>query len=202
MPKRKTNAERYAAWMRSRSAGERKLQRAALEYEEEYFEDMTLQSPRMKQRLGAHELQTDAGEWVEADSDFPQPTIRGWLFCYRRFRNNLAGVCDPRIQTISILPDTEPTAEKGTLLHEMLHAYESQIPSIFREWLLIDLWETMKQKLGEKKLQKYIDQSSHELTAESQHGILFFLKCLELDVQLEWPHGTTFAYGREELLRE
>ncbi|MCH8830688.1 MAG: hypothetical protein IID45_14015 [Planctomycetes bacterium] len=188
--------------MRSRTPKERQLQRDALAYEERYFKDLTLHSKRMQKRLGAHEIQTEDGGWMEASSEFPQPTVAGWIFRYRRFRDEKYGLCDYRIKTIFIHDGMEPQVHKGTILHEMLHAYEFQLYPMLREWLLLDLWEDLKRnKIVEKKLRRFVDRNTHSLLEVSGHGVLFLLKCLDLDLRNKWEFGTTFAYGREELLR-
>ena len=78
---------------------------------------------------------------------------------------------------------------KGTLLHEMIHAYEDQLPFAYREWLLLHIFDALTKKMRLRKLRRFIDVNNHSLFIESGHGELFLLKSVDLDLRCNLEPG-------------
>jgi len=171
----------------------------AIGYESLYFKDLSLQDKRICKKLGGHQEQLD-GQWINVCDDLQggEVTISdGWIFRYRRLRD-CDGHCITKKRTIEIKAGLDGDTLKGTLLHEMIHAYEGMLAPCFRDWLMLDLYARMARKIGVRPLRCYLDLNTHTLLVRPWHGGLFLLKSLELDERLGWKRGTVFGYGREE----
>lgn len=175
------------------------LRKRAIKYEARFFKDLTLEEKRIEKKLASYQMEVE-GQWVDAVDDLQLDVCihSGWIFRYRRSRKHF-GLCRYKQRTIDIRLGLPPQEEKGTLLHEMIHAYEYMLYPSLREWLLLDLYRRLRQCIGERKTHRFIDANTHSVTRESAHGSLFLLKSLDLDERLSWKHGTVFGYGREHL---
>ena len=102
--------------------------------------------------------------------------------------------------------------DDAILLHEMIHMHEhvlQKVPHYYREILLLALYKTVKPQIAERGFD--LDQLifGHSNVAEAQrvasiggeHGILFYLKSLDLDLKMEYELGTVCGYGRK-VMRE
>ena len=192
--------EQFFDWLQQRPTEEATLHLQAIDYQERYFKDLTLREKRIRKRLASHKVEID-GEWVDAESDL-EISLTGarWIFRYRGFRDETLGLCDYRKRTISIKRGLEGDDLKSVLLHEMIHAYEDTLYPTFRDWLLIDLYERMTKKLGNRTVRRCMDTSNHAVLHEAHHGPFFLLKSLELDERLGWKRGSVFGYRRGEWL--
>lgn len=99
------------------------------------------------------------------------------------------------------------------LLHEMIHMHEhvlQKVPHYYREILLLALYKTVKPQIAERGFD--LDQLifGHSNVAEAQrvasiggeHGILFYLKSLDLDLKMEYELGTVCGYGRKVVRKD
>lgn len=95
--------------------------------------------------------------------------------------------------------------DDSVLLHEMTHVFENILDSFpinYHEFVFIHLYRklSMKEELR-KHLDGMIDSYSdpywqQELNLQGgKHDILFFLKCLDIDIIQGYPLGTTMGYG-------
>ena len=195
---RKSNHERYAEWWQSRSMAESELQMLAFGYEERHFADLRLATPGISKRLLGYQVQMDDGSWIATEGEV-NVSIDGWIFKYKRFRD-IVGRCDSKSQTIYIKPGLDKVEHPACVLHEMIHAYESQLSPPFREWLLLHLYARMAKRIKPSELNRKMAASVHAMVHNSAHGLLFLLKSLELDMYFKWPPGTVFGYGRADYL--
>jgi hypothetical protein len=189
----------FKEWFGSRTPEEYELavEAACLE---DYFADLQLKSKAIVKRLLTYKMKSEDGRWITVDDDALEEGTEGldsWIFRFRRFRE-LLGLCDPKRKTIFIKPGLPKDEHRATLLHEMIHAYESKLPRQFAEWLILDLYQRVSRRLPERRLNSYIDLSTHIFIHHVQHGLLFLLKSLDLDLRLGWKPGKVFGYGRED----
>ena len=103
---------------------------------------------------------------------------------------------------ISIKKGMSPKEKKITLLHEMIHAYESELQlsgyNHPRELVLLHLYKKLIKRLGEKKTNEIIKIASQSIFWQASHSILFTLKTIDLDLRLKLPLGSIFAYGKTD----
>jgi len=194
---------RFLHWLTTTATdAERKLRMTAVEYENRYFQDLTLKDGRSQKKLATCEIQNEGGKWIKCQSDLQLDVTlsQGWIFRYRRLKS--LGRCSYRQRRIEIKAGIDGDEFKGTLLHEMIHAYEDMLVPPFREWLLLDIYKRMEKKLGERTLHRYIDTNTHAVFLQSGHGVLFLLKSLQLDERFGWKRGTVFGYGRDDLFNK
>jgi hypothetical protein len=116
------------------------------------------------------------------------------------------GRYDPKEQIIYIHP--KYTTDKTVILHEMIHGYECILlqkgvfGQILRDTLTFCLYNSLKPKI--KDLDIRVLDHSHVIRQQNlindggSHGILFFLKSLDLDIRLGLKPGTICGYGRDE----
>lgn len=100
----------------------------------------------------------------------------------------------------------------SVLLHEMTHVYENILDSFsinYHEFVFIHLYRKLrKKKILHKHLDVLIDSYSDPYGLQKlheqggKHDILFFLKCLDLDITQKYPLGTTMGYGYVETIKD
>jgi hypothetical protein len=194
------DGERYLRWCENRSAVELELQKIALNFEEKYFKDLRLITPSIRRKLLGCTEQGHDGKWSETEPDFDDVSIEQWIFRVRRLPEldglPLHGLCEAKRKTISIKPGLSKLERRVGLLHEMIHAYESQLSQPFREWLLLNFHQRMCRGINRARLQWFMDISTHAQFHTCTHGVLFLVKSLDLDLRFGWKFGTVFGYGR------
>lgn len=200
--------ERFTEWLVQRPLEEESLHLNAYAYEEEFFDDLTLENPRVRKALISYRIKGEDGQWHYNWCDLNEDlTIDGrWVFQFHNFRgprSDFFGLCETTRYRILIKKGLSKKETKTTLLHEMIHAYDYMLESRpgFREWLMIDLYKRMVKKLGQKKVDRYLEISTHAYHGDANHTCLFLLKSLDLDRRHRWQPGTVFGYGREDLFK-
>jgi hypothetical protein len=194
--------QRFDEWLKNMSHEEYGLGVEVSCFEKRYFADLRLQSKAIEKRLLTNKTQGLDGHPTEVGEDARDPRNEGldeWIFRFRRFRNQLYGYCDPKRKTILIRPGLGDPEHRATLVHEMIHAYESQLSPQFAEWLIVYLYQLVSRRIPRCRLDRYIDASTHLLIHQARHGILFLLKSLDLDLRLGLKLGTVFGYGRDDI---
>jgi hypothetical protein len=200
MSHKKSNHERYRDWWKKRTLAEKELQALAFKYEENYFSDLRLTAPSIRKRVLQFERQLPDGTWTICEDEC-EVTIMKWIFKLRR-STKFEGQCNWKQRTIYISTGLTDIEYQAALLHELIHAYESQLPHTFREWLVLDLHSRMTKLVRPRRLSHYVNISTHSLVHEQSHGVLFLLKSLDLDLRFGWKFGTVFGYGRAEYLAQ
>jgi len=195
--RKQKDTDRFFHWLEMTATdAERKLRQTATEYENRYFQDLTLEDGRAHKRLAVTQT-VSANYSLQAE----EVTVSQWIFRYRELRGDRGRCCWLK-KTIEIKTGLVGDEFKGVLLHEMIHAYETMLEPQLREWMLLDIYKRMEKKLGERTLRGYIDTNTHRAFRQGDHGTLFLLKSLQLDERFKWKHGTAFAYGRGELFNK
>ena len=90
----------------------------------------------------------------------------------------------------------------------MIHLYESFINELSwsrHDMLVWALFQDLREKIP--ALDEIVNHHSHQLTqanlesAGGNHDLLFLLKSFDLDIRMDYPLGTVFAYGRQDLFK-
>ena len=91
----------------------------------------------------------------------------------------------------------------------MVHLHESildDLPMFYHDTLFMCLWWKLEKSIPD--LKKIMDENlyimnQHEINKQSgNHDLLFFLKCLDLDIRNDYPLGTVYGYGKNEELKK
>lgn len=161
--------------------------------DELHFKDVGLRSKDITNRLG------DTGSDLTLNIH-----LNDWWVSYsdreHRINKNYGGVCRGKQKRIIIRKSRNNKAERNTLLHEMIHAYEFMLPEHYRQYLVIYLYSKVAKKIGSRKLTRVFDSDSY--IGFVKHNPLFLLKSLDLDIRFRRPLGTIYSYGREVFFRE
>jgi hypothetical protein len=173
------------------------------EYEESYFEDFLLTPDSILHDFLCYQVEMEPGKWCETFDDLPpmELALNGYTFKIGKL-DGCAGLCDNESRTITIVSECVDTPR--VLLHEMIHAYiniltEGPLFSM-SEYLILMLHKNLSEKI--KDLDERIVNHAHMISQEDfdrcgWHGILFYLKSLDLDLRLDLPLGTVCGYGRD-----
>lgn len=161
------------------------------EYEQEYFQDMTLNEGWLA------ELASIADDMF----DYIHTTIEELSEIKIEELDGCSGQYSIKDNTITISPEYKD--DKAVILHEMVHYYEENIrlrinPAL-NETLLLVLYKKLSPLIPDidKEIEKHADLYYLDDLENSggQHSILFYLKTLDLDLMCGFPFGTVFGYG-------
>jgi hypothetical protein len=175
-----------------------------LGYEEKYFKDMTLRHKAIQDIFKCYEIEPD-GKLVASDyGDPPLITLGGWIISETEL-HNMMGVCDSAHMEIKIKTGLKRIERKATFLHEMIHAYESELTWTDNYWdigwLYILLYLRLMRKLGNKKAEELVKLASKSIYHVGGHSTLFTLKSFDLDLRLKQPFGYVLGYGRTDCFK-
>lgn len=195
----KKHNERFMNWLRDRTDKELELKLMITEFEDKYFDDMTMK--RFSKIIAA--IETQRGKLSpRRDDPLLRLNLKNWIVKVVNEINPplLIGKCIEDESTIQVKKGLSPSEEKYILLHEMIHVYEYISPWWCKEYVLLYLYTTLSspKKIGERKLREMIDLHIYTDYFVG-HGILFLLKSLDLDIRLKAPLGTVMGYERKEL---
>lgn len=168
----------------------------ALEFEEDYFEDMLFKEGS---------ICYDIYEYIDKELE---PLYLDLCSNYYRFfvvdaLDNALGEANLVEHTISILDSCKDN--KSVILHEMIHAYEQILEDtylkILAENLLLRLYNKLKTQIEDldSRINEHSEIYGQSRVANSggEHGLLFYLKSLDLDIRCGFPLGTVCGYGRD-----
>jgi hypothetical protein len=205
MDKNNVNEMRDKNYLESCSHDDMELRELIYEYEHNFFEDMMfdMHSPLLSAFLSGMEDKEDDFDYGEFIFDLDSYGIR----CFVKTIEGSRGLYDINEKAIYISPENKDN--KRVILHEMIHAYEESIrcrkkmPYLF-DILFINLYNNLKKKvdnLDDLILEHGNFESAYDVDVEQEggsHGILFYLKSLDLDLRLGYKLGTVCGYGRDE----
>jgi hypothetical protein len=184
------------------------LTKKASKFNDRYFRDFNLKKDSILRDFLDY----------ETDYDLPDPLRSISYNCkhYIIFDDDIA--CDDDIEETGAFSEEEDAIninykykdDDAVLLHEMLHYHISRYEKLKKEniylvteVLLLRLYETLKVKIPDLEnkivVHGHFKKQGHYLQ-EKEHNLLFFLKSLELDLQLSIPLGSVFGYTRVDLL--
>lgn len=189
--------QKYNEWFTNRTSEEYELQGDILEYEDEYFEDITFKEGSICYEIAKLVFDTYDNFYLDLGSRYYRYYVSNEL------EENICGTTNLIEHTIII--SKKCRKDKSAILHEMLHAYEYIVQSehpILCEVLLLALYNKLKSTVP--NLDELIKRHSElygqfELTEfGGYHGVLFYLKSLDLDIRCGYKLGTVCGYGRNE----
>lgn len=169
---------------------EQHLVNLCFEYEQLYFQDMTGETGVIK---SISDIAVDMYDYV------PLPTIEQADICISDTLD-----CEGRynIETKIITISQKCSDIKSVLLHEMIHFYIENLivlnPALC-EVLLLDLYKQLSGKIPnlDDLIYGHSDLYFLDILEQSggSHGVLFYLKSLDIDLQCGFELGTTMGYG-------
>ena len=196
---------RCLEWSKTASVDEKELLEKIFEYENTYFDDIRFEPDSITGDFFAVEYQDDSRNWHKSYSDPPFCIDLTTAAVKISKIKRSAGRYHQKEHIIYIHPGYKE--DKQVILHEMIHAYENLLMSdnrgcILRDILFFTLYKNLKVKI--KKIDNLIQNHAHIyrqhdiIEAGGFHGILFYLKSLDLDLRLGLKLGTVCGYGRDE----
>jgi hypothetical protein len=198
----------FGDYIHSCTDKDRELWERVRDLEDTYFRDMTFQVDSILRDYLQFEIANENGVFSPSHTDVCEK-LSSLSNAYCRFYvkdlpPRIAGRYNSREKTITISP--EYSNNQAVIMHEMIHAYEDSLhsePDFYRDILFMCLYKELSGKVED--LDSRILAHSHVFEAEiissygGAHGMLFFLKSLELDLRCGYKLGTVCGYGRDEL---
>ena len=183
--------------MKKPSKQELKSKLLLAKFQDEYFEDLTL-NKFAKSKITA--ITFDDGSKVYDDLPYISIVRKYKIEVVAPLKNESAvALCDTENKIIKLYCGRYEKDKKITLLHEMIHAYDSELAKYptWRDFVLIYLYNKLSNKLGRKRIDSILTLESHpEFYVNIAHNLLFVLKSLDLDLLLNKKLGSVFSYGR------
>lgn len=184
----------YQEWFFNRSPEESKLYLNILEYENLFFEDMTFQEGSLCWGICSFLVEEFDQLYLELSASMYR--------CYIVDDNkSYIGECNGIEHTISITQSH--IFDKAVILHEMIHAYEfilKQKYPILYEYLILAMYKKLLPIISnlDKRLSEHGEMYGQYCVTSSggYHGLLFYLKSLDLDIRCSFDLGTVCGYGR------
>ena len=181
------------------------LNSKVLEYEKAYFEDMTFQPGSIAGDIFVECEQQIFSKLKHREYwDIPGAgfhlSIKKYTFKIKKMRG-ADGMFVRRKGLIFIRP--EYSSNRNVILHEMIHAYDWTLDLCFpyplRDVLIIRLFDELKNRIAnlDKLLMTFCHYPRQYRVIngrEGEHGVLFFLKSLDLEIRLDLPIGTISGF--------
>jgi len=193
--------------LKQRERQEYQLFHDIYEYEAVYFDDMTFQvndeDSILREFLYVEMTDLNTGTTYQRydDTIAKLSSLKYWIsgFYVKDLPPGFAGAFNNENGCIEISP--EHINDKVVILHEMIHAYIyilSQVDDYYRDVLFLCLYKNLSSKIEDlDKLILYHNNTWHAEITRSQggsHGILFYLKSLDLDLRCGYELGTVYRY--------
>ena len=202
-------AKMFDEWFMEMTPQEKRLAELVYEYEEKYFADFCFKPESIIEPFVEYKRKHPAnGEWVKNRVTLPYE-ITSLAYSYYRMKveeldEGVGGMTNVKDRVIIIPPNN--IDRKNIVLHEMIHAYLAVLCKSFfshhREVLFFCLYKDLLRKIPE--LDERIMFHSCEVNRNrierrgGEHGILFLLKSLDLDLKCGFKLGTVCGNGHDE----
>lgn len=197
---------RYANWMSTKNKAEGKLYETVLDYDADYFQDMRFAEDSIVAPFLKFDIEEACGEMVEQVSEiedkFTCIGTNGYRFLIASLDDDTCAITNSEERVVTFHPDH--AENKIVILHELIHVHENILGqgwSQLKEILLLQLYRKLQGCIPE--LDNRIIDHAHLIPGVDiarvggSHGILFFLKSLDLDLRCNWKLGTVCMYGRD-----
>jgi hypothetical protein len=194
--------EPFHRWYETASHEEKRLYKTVCRYERAYFEDMALKPNSVIGDFIFYQKKTSTGRLIEKKYDeYNHPCLAGvYAWHIEALKSNIAASCIPSEYLFKVSPDH--VKNTPVILHEMIHGFDNILEDDYyrekREVLFLCLYNTLRKKI--KRLDQRILNHGHFMAQEifdgnGEHGLLFYLKSLDLDLRLGLKLGTVCGYG-------
>jgi len=192
-------------WAKNATAADQRLNEAVTYYENRYFEDMRFLPGSIAGDVLLvnvdHVLKNKRNkEYRENPFNI---SLDNYRFRVKKFKDEKTEGCFTiNRKTVDICP--RHAESPAVILHEMIHVYERILDTVYfnyslKEILLIRLYEKLRNII--KDLDRvtmahahYEKQHENMIRKHGCHGVLFFLKSLDLDLRTGAPPGTIYGY--------
>lgn len=182
-----------------RTPEEQRLFEMAYDFEDKYFEDLSLKKYEKSPIGYVQHLDGDI-EYLDLN---PNPNIIKIRIETPKKNENIAALYDLKDKKIVFFKGKYEYDKKMTLLHEMIHFYDYELTlNGMRDFVLINLYNKVLKFISKKDLFRILWTENNPAAAIGNgHTTLFILKALELDIRLNKKLGTVLAYGRKAWYR-
>ena len=183
-----------------RTTDERYLFELMIDFEDEYFEDLSL---KMYEKTPIGKVQNIDGtyDYYGSYELNPYADIMKIRIEEPNENNDYAAQCDSLNKTITFFRGRYEKSKKLTLLHEMIHSYDYTLinnPRKLRDLVLLNLYNKILKFISKKNLFEILWNENHQVFQIGLgHNTLFVLKSLDLDIRLNKKLGTILSYGRK-----
>ena len=208
----KTTDYAFWNWLKQEATEEeRQLTYKVMAFGDELFQDMVFAPESCSSALLYGEYEdTDAGESREVMFSLPSD-LEYFMYDWFKYKveslpGDTCGRYNPLEQTLTIDPDY--LNNDSVILHEMIHLHEEvldEFPRFLHDMLYWALYQQLRDRIV--GLDEAINKHAHLVTQEEiyesggVHDILFLLKSFDLDIQMGYPLGTVFGYGRVDVFK-
>lgn len=188
------------------SGADARLCTKIVEYEESgLFDDMMFYIDSIVSKFVTFQYQNTDGTLSSPTCDDKHMTLdeNCFRFYVRKLKGGVAGQVNKKQRTLII--DPKYAEVESTILHEMIHAYESIINErmlFYHDILTLCLYKDLITRIPD--LDGRILAHTHVVSGDrisregGSHDILFFLKSLDLDLRCNLKLGTVCSYGRDQ----
>ena len=190
--------EKYKLWWSNRTQDEYELHETIMYYDDAFFEDMAFRENSLCWNIYSFISENMEELYLDLSSS-------KWMYRFLIMEDNpeFKGEHDPLDRTISIT--RRYIKDRRVILHEMIHAYENILDntnySVLKENLLIALYRKLSPEISDLDQRIAIHSElwgqTNVMNSGGKHGLLFFLKSLDLDIRCSYPLGTVCGYGRD-----
>lgn len=196
-------SEKYNQWWETRDEDTYELHEKILQYDSEYFDDMQLEDSDLKKYTIATDVYGNECSLEDLYGLYFGLDFNKYTYHIEEM-DDCEALCDSEEHSITF--DPEYASDKATILHEMIHAHENIIDSIKRpfikEVILLHLYNKLKSQIPD--LDDKIAGHANILSGMDiymqggNHDVLFYLKCLDLDLRCGYKLGTVCGYDRDK----
>lgn len=184
-------------WMQKATAEEIDLRNRMYEFEN-LFSDMLFQESSSARDYFIYEDVEFPIDKRISEFDFGSVWLK-----YGELGEGIEGQTNKSDLSITISPAASNI--DGTLLHEMVHILEyviSECMIIYRDVLIWELYQNLRTviiDLDDRIKEFLLLGNLYEIRSTGgEHDLLFFLKCFDLDLKMNFPLGTVMGYGYHE----
>jgi len=163
---------------------EKKINEKIIDFDNRFFDDFNFKSGVLK----------DLTYRIELPYPLEEFSFKKNCYCViERMEGDVAGSYND--YRITLPPD----AKDDLILHEMIHAHIDMLVkqpplSFFSEYLMFYLYKSLKKKIKQLDMMIRIQGEYWHVRKQPYcHGLLFFLKSLDLDIRLNLPLGTVYG---------
>ena len=186
------------------------LKDKAISFAKMYFEDMLFEKDSIVDKFFWDEVDGEKEDLLLDLRDSLSEEVHNYQYVVGEVKGGRGDV-NQRTRTVTIAP--ECTSDDSVLLHELIHVFESYYEThvgflTFHDVLLISLYNDLKGKLSISNPDVDLDgliwkranaESAILLVMQGgEHGVLFLLKSLDLDLRLGYPLETVFGYHEQD----